>query len=116
LAAMVFGHRQDVMVPDHREIGEAEDPADIGGAEHLPERFLDAFLHLSDLATEGGEPAAGGIQDLTAVVEAPFDGHNETRKLPDALPESAQPRELVADPGEPAIEVADGAEGLDRLG
>src|SRR5207237_10647980 len=116
LAAVVLGHRQDVMVPDPREIGEAEGPADIGGAEHLPERVLDALFHLADLTTEGGEPAAGGIQDLAAIVETPLDGHNNTRELADALPEPAQARELVADPGEPAVEVADGAEGLDRLG
>ena len=113
---MVLGHRQDVVVPDHREVGKAKDPPDLGRAEHLPERLLDPLLDLADLATQRREPAAGGVQHLAPAVEAALDRHGDPREFAHALPQAAQPRELVADPGEPAVEVADRAEGLDRLG
>jgi hypothetical protein len=99
----------------HREIREAEDSPDFGRAEHLPECVLDALFHLADLAPDGREPAAGGIQDLAPAVEAPLDRHDEAREFAHTLAEPAQARELVADPGEPSFEIADGAERLDRL-
>ncbi len=82
----------------------------------MAERLLDALLDLGDLAADGGEPSAGGVDDLGPAVEAAVDRRDQARELADALPQAAQPRELVADPVEPAIELADGPEGLGRLG
>ena len=104
------------MVTDHREIAESEDPPDLRRSEHLPERFLDALLHLADLATDGREPSARGVQDRAPAIQAPLDGRDQPREFADALSEAPQARELFADAREPAIDVADGPEGLARLG
>ena len=98
------------------KLGKRRIRLDLGRAEHLPERLLDSLLDAADLAAQRGEPAAGGIEHLAPVVEASLDGDGEAREFAHALPEAAQPRELVADPGEPAVEVADGPQRLDRLG
>ena len=82
----------------------------------MPERLLDSLLDLADLAAEDGEPPAGGIQHLAPAIEAPVDRDGESREFANTLPKPAQPRKLVADPGDPLIKVADRAEGLDRLG
>ncbi len=113
---MLLGDRQDVMVPDHREIAEAEDSPDLGRAEHLAERLLDALLDLADLFADGREPSAGGIQDRAPAIQAAFDGVEQPREFADALTEPTQARELLADAGEPSIDVADGTERLARLG
>ena len=61
---MVLGDGQDVVVADHREVGIAEDPLDLGRAEHPAKRLLDPLLGLADLAPEHREPAAGGVEHL----------------------------------------------------
>ncbi len=104
------------MVPHHREVRESEGTPDLGRAEQVPERLLDSLLDLGDLATDGREPTAGGVEDLGAAVEAAVDRRDQPRELADALPQPAQAGELVADPVEPAVELADGAEGLAGLG
>ena len=45
-AAVVLGDRQDVVVADHREVGKAQDAADVRGAEHASEGRLDSLLGL----------------------------------------------------------------------
>ena len=70
----------------------------------------------ADLAAESGEPAAGGVEHLAPAVEAPLDRDGDARELADALVEAAQPRKLARRPGRATVEVADGAQRLDRLG
>ena len=106
LAPMVLGHGQDVVMADHREVGVAEDPLDLGRSQHPAERFLDLFLGLADLASQHRQPAAGGVQHLGPAVEAALDGGGHAGELPDALAQAAQPGKLVADPRQPAVEVA----------
>ena len=113
---MFLGNRQDIMVPDHREIGVAEIPPDVGRTEHVTERLLNSLLNLSDLASENREPAAGGIEHDAPAVEAPFNRDGKSREFTNTLPKPAESRKLVAVPGDPLVEVADGAERLDRLG
>ena len=83
---MVLGHGQHVVVPDHREIGEPENSPDLGRTKHLPQRLLDSLLGTADVATESGKPAARGVENFAAVVEASLDGDGETRELAHFLP------------------------------
>ena len=117
LAAVVLGHRQDVVVPHHREI------AGIAGCAG-PRRDRSMCRSVSwmrsstwPISRRRAESRRLAVsRTLRPAVEAPLDGRDESRELADALPQPAQPRELVADPVEPAIELADGPEGLARLG
>src|ERR1700733_1727937 len=98
LTPVFLGDRQDVVVPDHREIGVAEITPDIGRTEHVPERLLNSFLNLADFAPEDGETAAGVIQHDPPAVQAPIDRVGKAREFTDTLPKPAQSRKLVADP------------------
>ena len=116
LAALVLGHRQDIMMAHRRVVGKAEDPFDLGRAEHLPERLLNSLLHPADLAPQGREPAARGVEDRAAVIEATFDRGGDPREFSDALAKAPQARKLIAGEREPPVEIADGAKSLDGLG
>ncbi len=104
---MVLGHRQDIMVADHREIWKTENSTHIRRPEHLPQRLLDSRLDLGDLSPQGRKPATRGIQHLAAGIEATLDGQREAGKLSDARTQAAKPRKLVVDPGNPPLDVAD---------
>ncbi len=116
LAAMLLRDRQDVVMPDHREVRIPQDPSQLGRPEHPAQRLLDPLLDLVDLATDRREPAARRVEDRAAGVEAGVDRVRDSGELAEARLHPTEPGELVADPAEPAVDVADGAENLHRLG
>ena len=101
---------------DCRVIGKAENPLDLGRAEHLPERLLNSLLHPADLAPQGREPAACGVEDRATIIEASFDRGGDAREFSHTLRKAPQTRKLSAGEREPPVEIADGAQSLDRLG
>ena len=72
-ATVVLRYWQNVMVPDHCEVGKAESPPDRGRPEHLPQRFLNSILHPANLAPQRGESAAGRIEHRAPAIEAALD-------------------------------------------
>ena len=116
LAPMVLGHGQNVVMADHREVGVAEDPLDLGRSQHPAERFLDLFLGLTDLASQHRQPAARGVQHLGPAVEAALDGGGHAGEFPHALAQASQPGKLFTDPRQPAVEAAQRPERLGGLG
>ena len=67
-----------------------------------PDRSRDGWLIAVGWRCPGPAPA----------IQAPLDGRDESRELADALAEAAKPGELVADPCQPSVDIADGAERL----
>src|SRR5262249_13490073 len=104
------------MLSDHREVRVAEDPLHLVRAEHPAKRLLDPLFDLPDLAPEGRELAARGVDDLSAAVEARLDGADNSGELADSLLQAPTPRELITDGPEPLIEIGNGAERFDDFG
>ena len=117
LAPVVLGHGQDVVVPDHGEIGKAESPSDRRATAASAAAF-------PGFVPARGRPRGAARKAGGWLYPAPCPG---CRGIPRSRRQAPRIRrrlaarpprrgKLVADPGEPLVEIADRSQRLDRLG
>ncbi len=116
LTSLVFGDRQHVVIAHGRVIGEAENPFDLGRAEHLTERLLNSLFQAADLAAQGRESPACRVEDGAATIKAPLDRGGDAGELSDTGAQTPETGKLIAGEREPPVEIADGPKRLDRFG